>query len=39
MGFPDNYTLLPKCKVTQRYKATGSSWATNVITDYVVTIP
>lgn len=31
MGFPDNYTLLPKCRVTQRFKATGNSWATNVI--------
>ena len=31
MGFPDNYTFLPKCKVTQRYKAAGNSWATNVI--------
>jgi DNA (cytosine-5)-methyltransferase 1 len=31
MGFPDNYTLLPKCRVTQRYKATGNSWATNVV--------
>lgn len=31
MGFPDNYTLLPKCKVTQRYKAAGNSWATSVI--------
>lgn len=31
MGFPDNYTLLPKCRVTQRYRATGNSWATNVI--------
>ena len=31
MGFPDNYTLLPNCKITQRYKATGNSWATNVI--------
>ena len=31
MGFPDNYTLLPKCRDTQRYKATGNSWAINVI--------
>lgn len=31
MGFPDNYTLLDKCKDTQRYKATGNSWAVNVV--------
>lgn len=31
MGFPDNYTLLPNCKDTQRYRATGNSWAVNVI--------
>ena len=31
MGFPDNYTLLPKCKDTQRFKATGNSWAVNVV--------
>ncbi len=31
MGFPDNYTLLEKCRDTQRYKATGNSWAVNVI--------
>ncbi len=31
MGFPDNYTLLEKCRDTQRYKATGNSWAVNVV--------
>lgn len=31
MGFPDNYTLLPNCKDTQRFKATGNSWAVNVV--------
>lgn len=31
MGFPDNYTLLPKCKDTQRYRAAGNSWAINVV--------
>nr|DAX62861.1 MAG TPA: Cytosine specific methyltransferase [Caudoviricetes sp.] len=31
MGFSDNYTLLPKCKMTQRFKAIGNSWAINVI--------
>lgn len=31
MGFPDNYTLLDKCRDTQRYKATGNSWAVNVV--------
>lgn len=31
MGFPDNYTLLPGCKDTQRYRATGNSWAVNVV--------
>lgn len=31
MGFPDNYTLLPNCRDTQRYKATGNSWAVNVV--------
>lgn len=31
MGFPDNYTLLPKCKDTQRYQAVGNSWAVPVI--------
>lgn len=31
MGFPDDYTLLPGCKDTQRYRATGNSWAVNVV--------
>lgn len=31
MGFPDNYTLLDKCKDTQRYHAVGNSWAVPVI--------
>lgn len=31
MGFPDNYTLLDKCRDTQRYQATGNSWAVPVI--------
>jgi hypothetical protein len=31
MGFPDNYTLLSKCKDTQRYQAVGNSWAAPVI--------
>lgn len=31
MGFPDNYTLLSKCKDTQRYQAVGNSWAVPVI--------
>lgn len=31
MGFPDNYTLLDKCKDTQRYQAVGNSWAIPVI--------
>ena len=31
MGFPDNYTLLDKCKDTQRYQAVGNSWAVPVI--------
>ena len=31
MGFPDNYTLLEKCKDTQRYQAVGNSWAVPVI--------
>lgn len=31
MGFPDNYTLLDNCRPTQRYKATGNSWAVNVV--------
>ncbi len=31
MGFPDNYTLIPNCKDTQRYQAVGNSWAVPVI--------
>lgn len=31
MGFPDNYTLLVRCKDTQRYQAVGNSWAVPVI--------
>lgn len=31
MGFPDDYTLLPNCKDTQRYQAIGNSWAVPVI--------
>lgn len=31
MGFPDDYTLLPNCKDTQRYQAVGNSWAVPVI--------
>lgn len=31
MGFPDNYTLIDKCKDTQRYQAVGNSWAVPVI--------
>ena len=31
MGFPDDYTLLPGCKDTQRYRAAGNSWAVNVV--------
>lgn len=31
MGFPDNYTLLEKCKDTQRYQAVGNSWAVPVV--------
>ena len=31
MGFPDDYTLLTGCKDTQRYRATGNSWAVNVV--------
>ncbi len=31
MGFPDNYTLIPKCRDTQRYQAVGNSWAVPVI--------
>lgn len=31
MGFPDNYTDLPKSKKTNRYQATGNSWAVPVV--------
>lgn len=31
MGFPDNYTDLPKAKRTSRYQAIGNSWAVPVI--------
>jgi DNA (cytosine-5)-methyltransferase 1 len=31
MGFPDDYTLLPKAKRTNRYKAIGNSWAVPVV--------
>lgn len=31
MGFPDNYTLIPSCRDTQRYQAIGNSWAVPVI--------
>lgn len=31
MGFPDNYTLIDKCRDTQRYHAVGNSWAVPVI--------
>lgn len=31
MGFPDDYTALPKAKKTNRYQATGNSWAVPVI--------
>lgn len=31
MGFPDNYTLLPHCTFTNRFRAVGNSWAVNVI--------
>jgi len=31
MGFPDNYTLIPNCRDTQRYQAVGNSWAVPVI--------
>lgn len=31
MGFPDNYTLLPNCRDTQRYQAIGNSWAVPVV--------
>lgn len=31
MGFPDNYTDLPKARKTNRYQATGNSWAVPVV--------
>ena len=31
MGFPDNYTNIPKSKRTQRYTAIGNSWTVPVI--------
>lgn len=31
MGFPDNYTNLPKAKPTNRYQGVGNSWAVPVI--------
>ncbi len=31
MGFPDNYTDLPDAKKTNRYQATGNSWAVPVV--------
>ncbi len=31
MGFPDNYTNLPNAKKTNRYQATGNSWAVPVV--------
>ena len=31
MGFPDNYTDLPKAKRTSRYQAIGNSWAVPVV--------
>lgn len=31
MGFPDNYTDLPGAKKTNRYQATGNSWAVPVV--------
>ncbi|MBO7286891.1 MAG: DNA cytosine methyltransferase [Bacteroidales bacterium] len=31
MGFSDNYTLIDKCSMTQRYQAIGNSWAVPVI--------
>lgn len=31
MGFPDNYTLIGKCRDTQRYQSVGNSWAIPVI--------
>lgn len=31
MGFPDNYTNIPKAKKTNRYQSTGNSWAVPVV--------
>ncbi len=31
MGFPDDYTNLPSAKKTNRYQATGNSWAVPVV--------
>lgn len=31
MGFPDNYTDLPKSRKTNRYQATGNSWSVPVV--------
>ena len=31
MGFPDNYTVIPKIKRTNQYMAIGNSWAVPVI--------
>lgn len=31
MGFPDNYTKLPKSKSTNRYQSLGNSWSVPVI--------
>ncbi len=31
MGFPDNYTNIGNCSLTQRYQAIGNSWAIPVI--------
>lgn len=31
MGFPDNYTDLPRAKPTARYQAVGNSWAIPVV--------
>ena len=31
MGFPDNYTKIYDCTITQRYQAIGNSWAVPVV--------
>ena len=31
MGFPDKYTEIPKCTLTNRFHAAGNSWAVNVV--------